>query len=139
MHEWALAEGVITTALKAAGKEGLARITRIVVALGELQQIEPEIFEYALGEVMSRLELRLESVDIVLQKEPALFRCRVCQHEFSTEETTGGLREEEMEAIHFIPELAHTYLRCPQCESPDFEVVQGRGVWIHSIEGEERA
>ena len=38
--------------------------------------------------------------------------------------------------IHFVPELAHAYLRCPDCSSADFEVLGGRGVSIDAIEGE---
>ena len=43
--------------------------------------------------------------------------------------------EDVREAIHFVPEIAHTYIKCPKCGSPDFEVVQGRGVWLESIKG----
>ena len=136
MHEWALAEGVVTTALKAAEEEGMKHITRIVVSIGELQQIETEIFRHALQEVMPMSELRLASVEFALQTAPALFRCRVCRCEFSFREAAADLSEEEHEAVHFIPELAHTYFRCPECGSTDFEVVKGRGVWIDRIEGE---
>jgi len=45
------------------------------------------------------------------------------------------LNEDASEAIHFIPEIAHTYIKCPKCRSPDFEVLQGRGVWLESIKG----
>ena len=57
-------------------------------------------------------------------------------HEWLFGEAIKGLSEEQSEAIHFIPEVAHVYIRCPECESPDFEFVKGRGVWIESIEGE---
>lgn len=135
MHEWALAEGVITTALKAADDEGVGEITRIEVAIGELQQIEKEIFEYALKEVMPEREPRLATVQIDLHTEPARFRCRVCQREFGFPEATQNLSEEEAEAIHFLPEVAHTFLRCPGCDSTDFEVTKGRGVWVNAVEG----
>jgi hydrogenase nickel incorporation protein HypA/HybF len=42
----------------------------------------------------------------------------------------------EAEAVHFIPELAHAFLQCPSCGSPDFEMLAGRGVSIGSIEAE---
>ncbi|MDA0747287.1 MAG: hydrogenase nickel incorporation protein HypA [bacterium] len=135
MHEWALAEGVLTSALKACDREGLSEITKIIVSIGELQQIEIDIFEHALKEVQPANEPRLASTDIQLRVEPAQFKCRICKREFTFPEAAKNLVEEESEAIHFVPELAHTYFRCPDCGSPDFEVVQGRGVWIRSIEG----
>ena len=41
---------------------------------------------------------------------------------------------DEREAIHFIPALANAYMRCPGCDSPDFEVTAGRGVTIAQID-----
>ena len=37
MHEWVLAEGVISTALEVAEREGLSEITAIKIKMGELQ------------------------------------------------------------------------------------------------------
>jgi len=45
------------------------------------------------------------------------------------------MSEEESEAIRFAPEVAHVYIRCPSCKSPDFEVLQGREVSIDYIKG----
>jgi len=59
----------------------------------------------------------------------------VCGHQWSYSDSTKRLDEEEAEFIHFIPEVAHAYLRCPKCKSPDFEITKGRGVWVSSIKG----
>lgn len=135
MHEWALAEGVYASALKAIEREGLDRVTRIVVAVGELQQIERDIFREALEQMRPADEQRLTDVRVDLQTEAAAFTCRACGSEFTLSAVGANLSEEESEAIHFIPELAHTYLKCPGCGSPDFDVSKGRGVWIVSVEG----
>ena len=135
MHEFALAEGVIATALEAAEKGGIRRIRRIVVTIGELQQIEKELFAQILDEMMPEAYEQLNGVEIELREETAEFQCRVCGERFDFSGAKGELDEEEAEAIHFIPELAHTYLSCPKCGSPDFEVVKGRGVWIEAVEG----
>ena len=83
MHEWALAQGVISTVL-AMAKEREAREI-VEVKIDRLQQIDIDIFSAALREL-------------------------------------GGtpLEKDESEAIHFLPELAHTFIRCPQCGGPDF-------------------
>ena len=44
MHEWALAESIIVAALDAARKEKLKIISEINIQIGELQQIEQDIF-----------------------------------------------------------------------------------------------
>lgn len=136
MHEYALADAVITTALTAAEKEGMRRILRIDVRVGELQRISRELFEFALKEVMPGAEPRLAETELTLEIEPARFRCRPCGRTFGLADTPGPQDKEESEAIHFIPELAHAYLRCPGCDSPDFELTAGRGVSIGAIEGE---
>lgn len=136
MHELALAEAVIVSALEAADRNGLARLTRIEVRVGELQRIRKDTFEFALGELLPASEPRIAGATIEVKIEPVRFRCRVCGRAFGAQDTRGPLDEEESEAIHFIPELAHAFLRCPGCDSPDFEVSGGRGVSIESLEGE---
>jgi hydrogenase nickel incorporation protein HypA/HybF len=135
MHEWALAEAVIEAAIEESRKGGLAAVTEILVKVGELQQMEIAIFQFALDELAKEYsgDDVLKHARIILEPEPALFKCRVCGHEW--EFTAANLRGDEGEAVHFAPEVAHAYLRCPQCKSPDFEVIQGRGVTIQRIKG----
>jgi len=138
MHELALADAVIMSALDAARRAGMRRIDRIDVAVGELQRIRRDVFEFALREVLPREEPALASTRIDLEIEPVRFRCRPCGREFGSDEAATR-DESEQEAIHFVPELAHAFLRCPGCASPDFEVTQGRGVTIRAIEGDTEA
>ena len=51
MHEWALAESIVLAAVETAQKEKLKTITEVTVHIGELQQIEKEIFLFALNEL----------------------------------------------------------------------------------------
>jgi len=136
MHEMALADAVIKTALHAAEKEGLQEVRRIVVRIGELQNIKPDVFEFALTSVKPPDEPRLRRAEIVLEIQPARFECRPCKHRFGLADTDGPLGHDAAEAIHFIPELAHAFLSCPACGSPDFELIEGRGVTIEAIEGQ---
>ncbi len=135
MHEWALAEAVIATAKRAAHEQNLRRVTEITVKLGELQQIEREIFAFALEHILGQEDPLVRGAKVVFETERAQFRCRVCHFEWAFE--TENLSSEITEAIHFIPEIAHTYMRCPRCHSPDFEVIAGRGVWLAALKGEE--
>ena len=136
MHEMALAEGVLATAL------GLARereqpVVKIIVKIGQLQQISTETFRDCLDLFRPKDEPLLSQARIQLDTEPATLTCRACSHAYGLGDLPGKPGESELEAIHFIPELAHSYLRCPRCASPDFDVTKGRGVWIEAIEVEE--
>jgi len=131
MHEWALAEAVISTALEVSRKKNVKEITELRIKMGELQQIDLEIFEFALSELTKNHEI-LKKTKIKIKMEKAIFRCNVCGHEWSF--AKDRLTSEESESIHFVPEIVHTYIRCPKCNSPDFEIIKGRGVWLDSIE-----
>ncbi|MEM3597085.1 MAG: hydrogenase nickel incorporation protein HypA [Candidatus Bathyarchaeia archaeon] len=130
MHEWALAESVISTVSQIAKKEGLREVSEVKIVVGELQQVELDIFEFALSQLKTP---ELENTKFSIKVSKAQLLCRVCGHKWNFEKE--NLSVENAEAIHFLPEVAHTYIRCPKCGSPDFEVMQGRGIWLESIKG----
>jgi hydrogenase nickel incorporation protein HypA/HybF len=130
MHEWALAEAIVSAAAETAEKENLKEVTEVNIKIGELQQIEPDILEFALSQ--QRPE-KFKNTKFKMETVKARLKCRVCGHEWLFDRE--GLSEQTAEAIHFIPEIAHTYIKCPKCGSPDFEIVEGRGVWLESVKG----
>ena len=136
MHEWALAESILSTTLEAADNEKLKKITEIVISIGELQQIEQDIFEFALEEIMKEQGGKLKGLKIVIKSEKSNFVCNNCQNHWSFSDMKTRINEDESESIHFIPEVAIVHSRCPKCGSPDFEITKGRGVSIISIKGE---
>ena len=136
MHELALAEAVVAAALETARSNGLTRITRIEVRIGELQTIECDAFELAVRDLLPPSDARVAAAVVEVRADPAAFRCRACGASFGLADTGGPDGEDASEAIHFIPELAHAFLRCPSCGGPDFEVTAGRGVRLEAIEGD---
>jgi hydrogenase nickel incorporation protein HypA/HybF len=132
MHEWSLAQSVIYTAVEHQKRNNLKRIDEIRIRLGELQQIDRETFELALKEVAQQKGM---NPGITIEPEEAAFRCRACSHTWKLGSAARKLAGNRAESIHFVPEVAHIYLRCPECQSPDFEILAGRGVWIESIRG----
>ncbi len=130
MHEWALAEAILATATEIAKKEKLKQVTEVTVRVGELQQVEREILRFALTQMKPE---GFTNTKFRFLKAKTELKCRVCG-------TTWQFKKEKldkatMEAIHFVPEVAHTYIKCPKCGSPDFEIVEGRGVWLESVKG----
>ncbi|MDD4238147.1 MAG: hydrogenase nickel incorporation protein HypA [Desulfotomaculaceae bacterium] len=136
MHEWALAESIIVTIMKEYEKEKLSKVFKVTVKIGELQSIELDIFNFALENMIELYKPPVDLNNICLEIDRCILKCKVCDNHWNYRDTPKKLEEDEKEAIHFIPEVAHTYMRCTQCGSPDFEILQGRGVWIDSIEGE---
>lgn len=133
MHELALADAVIKAALSAADDAGIATIDRIVVSVGELQQIEPDLFTFSLTAVLPSQDARLEGTTFDVTIAEARFICRSCNVTYGRSDIDLGAHEGE--SVHFIPELLHAFARCPRCASPDFDITEGRGILLTRIEG----
>ncbi len=137
MHEWALAESILAASVEAAEKEKLKKITKIRVQLGELQQINKEIFQKALEDLKDMHKNKLlENSEFKIETEETELKCKNCENTWKFNEIKKKLNPDESEAIHFIPEVAFVHSRCPKCGSPDFEILKGRGVKITQIKGE---
>jgi hydrogenase nickel incorporation protein HypA/HybF len=130
MHEWALAEAVIATATQIAEKEALKQVTEVTVKIGELQQVERGIFRFALTQLKP---VQFKNTKFHLTTAKTTLNCRVCGNIWLFKKEK--LDKDAAEAIHFVPEVAHTYIKCPRCGSPDFEIAEGRGVWLESVKG----
>ncbi len=135
MHEWALADAVVEATRSALGARDASCLRRVNVLIGELQAIDREIFSFALQTILSQGPY--EPGIFHLETEKASFLCQRCATEWTLEESTG-MTDEEREAIHFLPESAHAFIRCPSCGSLDYRVQKGRGVRIRSLELAER-
>jgi hydrogenase nickel incorporation protein HypA/HybF len=131
MHEWALAEAVLAAASEAADNEGLKQVSEVKIRVGELQGIELEILNFAFSQLKKG---KFKSAKFTMETVEATFKCRACNNTWTF--SKDKVDEATAEAIHFVPEVAHTYIKCPKCGSPDFEITEGRGVWLDSIKGE---
>ena len=130
MHEWALAEAILASAKEVAEKEKLKEVTEVTIKIGELQQVERDILRFALSEMKPEI---FKSAKFRILKAKTTLKCRVCGTTWQF--NINKVDENTAEAIHFVPEVAHSYIKCPKCSSPDFEIVSGRGVWLENIKG----
>jgi hydrogenase nickel incorporation protein HypA/HybF len=130
MHEWALAESILASARQIAEQEHLQAVSEVTIRVGELQQVEPPILRFALKQMSQGI---LKGAKFRILKAKTTLKCRVCGTAWQY--NPKKLDKATAEAIHFVPEAAHTYIKCPKCGSPDFEIASGRGVWLEDIKG----
>jgi hydrogenase nickel incorporation protein HypA/HybF len=130
MHEWALAEAIITAAAEVAEKEKLREVTEIIIRVGELQQIEPDILEFALCQLKPA---KLKNAKFTIEPSKTQLTCKACGNTWLF--TKEKIDQESAEAMHFLPEVVHVFIKCPKCGSPDFEIVEGRGIWLQTVKG----
>ncbi len=133
MHEWALSDSVASAASAVAKDKKINSVSKVVVVLGEVQNIAPDVFKEIFDEVKKQYNF-VQTAELVIEKEEALFKCNRCGAAFKMERE--ALSHEKLEDIHFVPEVAVTYISCPKCKSKDFEIKAGRGLYIKEIEGD---
>jgi len=134
MHEWALAESILAAAETTAADQHLKSIMRIMVNLGELQNIDRRILRFALKE-LTRDRKKFSKARFQFKTEKTTFSCTACGQRWSLADQKQKLEPAVAEAIHFIPEAVLSYVRCPHCKSPDFHILTGRGVTLATITG----
>lgn len=130
MHEWALAEAIIYTVTEIAEREKFKEVLKVNVKVGELQQVDLETIKFALSQLKGG---KLENTEFKIETIKARLQCRICGHVWDFDK--NKLDEEAAEAIHFIPEVAHSFIKCPNCGAQDFEFIEGRRMYIESVGG----
>jgi hydrogenase nickel incorporation protein HypA/HybF len=113
MHEISIANDLSAIVLETARKENLLKVTKVSISFGRLVQIVPEIFEFAFREAVRdsiavEAELDIEVVEVKM-------RCLKCGADF---------------------QLQDNRFSCNICQSADIDIIQGKELYIKSIEGE---
>jgi len=113
MHEIRIAEDLSAIVLETANKEHLTKITKVNIIFGQMIQIVPDIFEFAFRETVRNSVAREAEVDIEIV--PVKMKCMNCGSDFQVKENNFA---------------------CNVCGSTDAEIIQGKELFIKSIEGE---
>ena|SRR5579871_4997591 len=108
MHEMALAEGILSVVLDAAGD---ARVRRVELQVGALQLVVPESLRFSFDMVADGTPAQGAVVGI--QETPARLRCGKCGAETV---------------------LTQPPFQCSQCRSDDIAVIAGDEVLVDSVE-----
>jgi hydrogenase nickel incorporation protein HypA/HybF len=113
MHEIQIARNLSDIVLEVAEKEKLSVVTKIDIIFGKMIQVVPDIFEFAFREcvresIASNAELSIEIV-------PVRVRCLKCNEEM---------------------DLTDLWFICSKCGSADITIIQGKEMFVKSIEGE---
>jgi len=111
MHEMSLVTDLFEILEEKARDEKALRVTAVVLRVGRLSGVVPELLETAFdtfkkGTIASRAELRIEVVSLKV-------RCRSCGKESMTDEPV------------FV---------CPWCASPSLEIVEGQELMFQRME-----
>ncbi len=113
MHELRIAEDLSSIVVEAAKQENLSKVSRINIIFGQLVQIVPEIFEAAFREAIK--ETMASEAELSVEILPVKLRCKTCGNDYL---------------------LKGNQFECSVCNSADIDIIQGKELFIKSIEGE---
>lgn len=114
MHEFSLMENILSAVLSKAEEQGLKRVQRIGIQVGELSGAMPDALQFAF-DVLQKQSPLLQSAQLDIQIIPAKVRCSLCQQEY---------RPDQRIAL------------CPACHLPSGKLVQGEELTIDYLDGE---
>lgn len=114
MHELSIIQSVFTTLEEIADDHRLVTITRVRLKIGRLQQIVPDMLEFAFDAVAQGTTAEGASLEIEIV--PIVMRCRGCGTEFQVDE--------------------QAYI-CPHCSGTALDTLQGMDIVLDSISGEQ--
>lgn len=113
MHEIRIANDLSGIVLETASREKLSRVTRINISFGQMIQIVPDVFDFAFKEIVR--ETIAADATIEIEILPVIMKCRACKNEFPINENN---------------------FYCSACGSSELDIIQGKELFVKSIEGE---
>ena len=113
MHELRIAEDLTAIVLDTALSKNLSKVTKVNIIFGQLIQIVPDIFEFAFIETVKNSIA--EGAELDIEKLPVKMKCLNCGNDFQPKENR---------------------FTCNICGSTDMGIIQGKELFIKSIEGE---
>ena len=113
MHELAIVSDMFRIIHEGSEEQKLKRIDKVYFAIGKMMQVVPDLFRFAFDSakedtIAANAELEIEFLPVKMQ-------CEDCKNEFTVE---------------------HNIFKCPECQSVNLDLIQGKELYIKSIEGE---
>jgi hydrogenase nickel incorporation protein HypA/HybF len=111
MHELSVFHGLYHKVEEIARKHRADKVIRIVVDLGVMSDIQPELLKESFA-TFREAEVLLKDAKLEIRQVPVRLRCESCHKTWD-----------------FMAEA-----RCPQCSSTDIEVLQGQDLILRDVE-----
>jgi hydrogenase nickel incorporation protein HypA/HybF len=113
MHELRISEDLAAIVLETAISKDLSRVTSVNIIFGEMIQIVPDIFRSAFQE--SVRDTMAEGAELNIEITPVKMKCIRCGTEFRVRDNSYA---------------------CSICGSTGLDIIQGKELFVKSIEGE---
>jgi hydrogenase nickel incorporation protein HypA/HybF len=112
MHELSLSESIADLVVQAARREGIGRVSRVVIALGTAAAVEPEALRFCFP--ITTANTVAAGAELVIDWIALKASCEACQTEFAPETLISP---------------------CPVCGSYARKILAGREMRVVSFDG----
>lgn len=112
MHELALSQSIVDMIVECARREGIRRVTRVVVEVGAAAAVEPDALRFCFDVIAE--ETPVQGAELAIEVIALRARCRNCAHEYAPESQVSA---------------------CPSCGSYAPELLAGRELRVKSFSG----
>ena len=119
MHELSMAQGIINAVLDTAQENNATEVTEVTVEVGRLAMINPEQLEFILGVLIENTIM--EDAKIIFEEIPVAMDCHDCK--FHGEAILD-------DSDHYAP-----LVKCPECDSLNVEVLNGKDIFCVDFVG----
>jgi len=130
MHEFALANELLSLVVESARQHQLSRINSVRIGLGPIAAINQSIFQELFEELSEQSGLGRVRVDF--RKLPLRLKCAFCGETSEISVPARGFRD-----IYHNPLGAPVPSRCPRCGSSEISFPEATAVVLEEIEAQQ--
>ncbi len=113
MHEYSIVQSLLDSCEEQAQKNDAKKITKVVVKIGVLSGVEPDLLQTAF-DTFKEATICEES-QFVINIQPILIKCQKCNTQ---------------------SELSKHQYACPKCESVEIDILDGEEMYLMQLEME---
>lgn len=113
MHELALSQSIVDVVAECGRREGLRRVSRVVVQVGDAAPVDPDSLAFCFDVVTA--DTIADGAELSIERIALRVACRDCGTEF---------------------EPAHVAAACPSCGAYGHLLLKGRELRVKSLDGE---
>lgn len=111
MHEYSIVQSLLDSCEENAIKNGAQKVTKVVVKIGVMSGVEPELLRTAFDTFKEKT--LCEDSEFVINIQPIVIKCNKC------------LNESILKSIEYC---------CPKCKDMDTEILDGEDMYLMQLE-----
>lgn len=111
MHEYSIVQSLLDACEENAAKNEATKVTKVVVKIGVMSGVEPELLETAFNTFKEKTIC--DGCEFIMNIQPVVVKCKDC------------LKSSTLKKLEYT---------CPECESLNLDVIDGEDMLLMQLE-----